>query len=355
MTRIATEPGSDAHVTPPKLPERHRADRGLRLALVALNLGPVVILLLIVALMGVLSPFFLTGRNISNLVVQSSVVCILGMGALFVLLAGGIDISIGSMVAVSSVVGAILFNREGSPGLVVVTAMLAATAGIGFVNGFVYVKGRLPHPFIVTLGMLSIARGVAFVLADGRPIPGVPPVVTTLGAGEVGVIPVPAIVVVVLALVTLLLLHQTRWGQWIYAIGGNVEAARRTGIPVNHVLISTYAVGGIFAGIAGVVFSGRIAAGSPLGGQLLELDAIAAVVIGGASFLGGRGHVGHVLVGALTIGVIRNGMNLLDVDPYYQLIVLGTVLVLAVYLDTQRSRIVARLRVARSLQSGAAL
>jgi ribose transport system permease protein len=333
-------------------PEAGHREYSAQVALAALGLGPVVVLLAVVGVMSLVSPFFFTERNLTNLLTQTSSIAVLGMGALIVLLARGLDISVGSMIGLSGVVGALLFTDEKASWLTVVVAMLAVTAGIGFVNGFIYVVGKLPHPLIVTLGMLSIARGAAYVVGGGFPIPGAPDFVVTLGSGDVGPLPVAALVMLGAAAVTTVILRYTRWGRWVYAIGGNPEAARRTGIPVNQVIISTYAVGGLFAGVSALIVYGRTATGDPNAGFLAELDAIAAVVIGGAGFLGGRGHVGHVLVGALTIAVIRNGMNLLDVSPYYQLMVLGVVVIIAVVLDVQRSRLVRRLQVIRARQAG---
>jgi ribose transport system permease protein len=226
--------------------------------------------------------------------------------------------------------------------------MMASGAFVGAINGGVYVFGRLPHPFIITLATLSIAKGLALELADGRAIPGMPDVIRFIGGSSVLGVPVSSLVVLGVAALVLMMMRTMVWGRWIYAVGGKPEAAVRMGIPVNGVLISTYVISGLCAGIGAVILAGRTDAGSPLFGNLLELDTIAAVIIGGASFLGGRGHIGHALVGALMIGVIRNALNLLNVDIFYQLIAIGVVIVLAVEADVLRNHLEGRLRTARA-------
>src|SRR4029077_6329978 len=179
----------------------------------------------------------------------------------------------------ASVVGALVFTSNDS-GTLVLVSMLATGLLIGAVNGVVYVKGRLPHPFIITLAMLSIARGLALWLSGGQPIRGMPDVVNVIGGGSVGWFPVSAILVLGIAVVVYILTTRVVWGRWIYSVGGNPEAARRTGIPVNKVLIAVYVLSGLAAGVAGIITAGRLNAGSPTFGELAELDSIAAVVIG---------------------------------------------------------------------------
>jgi ribose transport system permease protein len=323
---------------------------GLRLGLRLLRIGPVLILLILVAALSLMSPFFFTTRNLGNVMAATAAIAVLSMGQLLVILTRGIDLSVGSVLALASVVGALVFARIDS-GLVVILAMLATGLVVGAVNGIAYVKGRLPHPFVITLAMLSIARGLALWLAGGQPIRGMPPVVNAIGGGSIGWFPVSAILVLALAVVVYIGTTRVVWGRWIYAVGGNPEAARRTGIPVNKVLISVYIMSGLAAGIAGIITAGRLNAGSPTFGELAELDSIAAVVIGGASFMGGRGNVVNALVGALMIGVIRNGMNLLNVDAFFQLIVIGIVIVLAVEADVLRGHLEDRFRVVEAARS----
>ena len=331
----------------PQTPDDYR---GLRLGLRLLRIGPLVILMILVAVLAVLSPFFFTTRNLGNVLAATAAIAVLSMGQLLVILTRGIDLSVGSTLALTSVVGALVFTNIDS-GLTVIVAMLATGLLVGAVNGIVYVKGRLPHPFVITLAMLSIARGLALWLSGGQPIRGMPPIVDAIGGGSIGWFPVSAILVLALAVVVYVLTTRVVWGRWIYAVGGNPEAARRTGIPVNNVLISVYVLSGLAAAVAGIITAGRLNAGSPTFGELAELDSIAAVVIGGASFLGGRGNVVNALVGALMIGVIRNGMNLLNVDAYLQLIVIGVVIVLAVEADVLRGYLEERFRVFEAARS----
>jgi ribose transport system permease protein len=318
--------------------------RTVQIALRLLRLGPLLILVILAALLSVLSPVFATTENMGNVLSQTAVIAVLAIGQLFVILTRGIDLSVGSTLAMSSVVGAMVFSSTGG-GALTVLAMLAAGVAVGAVNGLVFVFGRLPHPFIITLATLSIARGVALGLSGGQPLSGMPDVVQTIGGGSVGWFPYSTFLVAVVAIVATVLLGRVVWGRWIYSVGGNPEGARRLGIPRSWVLVSVYVISGLLAGVAAIITSGRLNAGSPTFGDLAELDSIAAVVIGGASFLGGRGNVGHALVGALMIGVIRNGMNLLNIEAYIQLIVIGAVIVLAVESDVVRGRLEERFRV----------
>ncbi|WP_327589739.1 ABC transporter permease [Nonomuraea sp. NBC_00507] len=322
----------------------------LRLALLAIRLGPALILLLLVVIMSMLSPAFLTMLNLGNVLAQSAVIAVLAIGQLLVILTRGIDLSVGSTLALASVTGALVYSAAPS-GPVVVLAMLATGMAVGAINGMGYVLGRLPHPFIITLATLSAARGLALWLSGGQPQQGMPEIVQTMGGGSAGWLPYSAFLVAAVALTVVLLTTRMVWGRWIYAVGGNPEGARRAAIPVDRVVISVYVLSGLAAGIAAIVTSGRLNAGSPTFGDLAELDSIAAVVIGGASFLGGRGGVGNALVGALMIGIIRNGMNLLDVDAFLQPIVIGVVIVVAVESDVIRGRLESRFRVVQAARS----
>ena len=322
-------------------PGRYRLLRG---ALAVIRLGPALILACLVVAMTLLSPVFLTTGNVGNILSQTAAIALLAIGQLLVIITKGIDLSVGSTLALASVLGALAF-RNGSGAVIVIAVMLATGAAVGFVNGAGYVWGRLPHPFIITLATLSIARGLALQFADGQPVRGVPDIVQTIGGGSLGWLPYSAFLVAGIAGIVALVMSRLVLGRWIYATGGNAEAARRTGIPVRSVLISVYLLCGLLAGVAAIVTSGRLNAGSPTSGSLAELDSIAAVIIGGASFLGGRGNVGNALVGALMIGVIRNGMNLLNVGAFLQPIVIGVVIVVAVESDVLRARLEDRFRV----------
>ena len=315
--------------------------------------GPVLILGLVVVVMTALSPYFLTERNITNLGFQTSIVAVLALGQLLVILTRGIDLSVGAVVALGGVVGGIVAGGSAggaasSHGALVLVSMIACGAGVGLINGTILIAGRVMNPFIVTLGMLSIVRGAALVISDAQTVTGMPDAVQTMGTGLIGPLPVPFVLVTALALVTWLMLVRTQWGRWIYAVGGDPDAARRVGIPVDRVLLSVYVLCGVTAGVAAILVAGRTNAGSPTAGQLLELDAITAVVIGGASFFGGRGSVFNVLAGALIIGVLRNGLNLLDVTPFWQSIAIGVLVIASLELDVLRGRLEERLRVAQA-------
>jgi ribose transport system permease protein len=336
--------------TAPAASRSSRAIDGPKLALAAIRLGPGLMLLMVVLVLALLSPVFFTTRNVGNVLGQSAVIAVLALAQLLVIITRGIDLSVGSTLALSAVVGALVFEATPSS-VVVILAMLLTGALVGAVNGTVFVYGRLPHPFIITLATLSVARGLALWLSGGQPIRGMPQIVQDLGGGLVGWFPISAFLVAGLALLTLLLTTRLVWGRWIYAVGGNPDGALRAAIPVNPVVISVYVLSGLAAGVGAVITSGRLNGGSPTFGELAELDTIAAVVIGGASFLGGRGTVANALIGALMIGVIRNGMNLLNVDAFLQPIVIGVVIVLAVELDVLRGRLERRLRVVQAARA----
>ena len=320
---------------------------GLRL----LGAGPILILAILVLAIGVWTPNFLKPGNIANIAAQTAVIAIVAMGQQLVILTRGIDLSVGSNLALATVIGALAFQAVDSGPLVIV-AMLAAGTVVGLVNGVVYVYGRLPHPFIITLATLSICRGLALALAvNHTTMRGMPDAVTWLGKSQVTGLPNSFFVVVAVALALLLMTRAVVWGRWTYAVGGDPKAAVEMGIPVKGVLVSMYAISGLCAGIGAVVLAGRTGAGSPLYGTLLELDSIAAVIIGGASFLGGRGHIGHALVGAVMIGVIRNALNLLGVEIFYQMIAIGVIVVVAVEADVLRNHLEARARVLQAVRA----
>ena len=331
----------------------------LRLTLSALQAGPVVILALLVLVLSLASDVFFSLDNFGNVLKQSAVISVLALGQLVVILTRGIDLSVGANLSLSAVVGAIVWRDQGSATLAVLATLGTATL-VGLINGVVYVKGRLPHPFIPTLAMLSAASGLALYLADSKSIQGVPSFVNEIGSGRiasipggsaVGWFPTATIVVVVMAGLVAVITRRLVWGRWIYAVGGSPEAALRNGIPVPGVLISVYTTCGLLAGVAALLTMGKGNAGSPTSGALAELDAIAAVIIGGASFLGGRGGVLNAITGALIIAVMRNGFNLLGIDPNWQYIATGAVIVIAVELDVVRGHLESRFR---SMQAAAA-
>jgi ribose transport system permease protein len=317
---------------------------GLRL----LSMGPALILLALAVVIGLMTPSFLTPGNLSNIVAQTAVIAIVAMGQQLVILTRGIDLSVGANLALATVVGGLVFRAVDSAPLVIL-AMLVTGAAVGAINGSVYVFGRLPHSFIITLATLSICRGLALQLAiNHTTMRGMPEAILVIGGASTFGLPNSFFVVLAVAVLVLLMAKATVWGRWIYAVGGNPKAAVEMGVPVPAILISTYIIAGLCAGIGAVVLAGRTGASSPLYGDLLELDTIAAVIIGGASFLGGRGHIGHALIGALMIGVIRNALNLLDVNVFFQMIAIGLIIVVAVEADVLRNWLEAR---ARTLQA----
>lgn len=317
--------------------------------LALLSVGPLLILVVLAVVIGLLTPNFLKPGNLSNIAAQTAVIAIVAMGQQLVILTKGIDLSVGANLALSTVIGGLVFQATGSAPLVIL-AMLLTGAAVGAFNGAVYVFGRLPHPFIVTLATLSICRGLALELAPGHTtMRGMPDVVTFIGGESTVGLPNSFFVVLGVALLILVMTKAMVWGRWTYAVGGHPEAAVEMGIPVKGVLVSVYTISGLCAGIGAVALAGRTAASSPLYGNLLELDTIAAVIIGGASFLGGRGHIGHALIGAVMIGVIRNALNLMNVDVFFQMIAIGSIIVLAVEADVLRNYLEARARV---LQAG---
>jgi len=349
VAEVVTNRREPAPGSPPT--ERPGAGLAVSLALRLLSVGPLLILIILVAAISQVTPHFLKPVNISNILAQTAVIAIVAIGQQLVILTRGIDLSVGANLALATVIGGLVFRLDDSA-VPVTLAMLVTATLVGAINGVVYVYGRLPHPFIITLATLSICRGLALELAIGHTtMRGMPDWIAALGGSETFGVPNSFFVVLAVAVVALLMTKAMVWGRWIYAVGGNPEAAIEMGIPVKGVLVSTYVISGFCVGVGAVILAGRTGASSPLYGNLLELDTIAAVIIGGASFLGGRGHIGHALIGAVMIGVIRNALNLLNVDVFFQMIAIGLIIVVAVEADVLRSRLEAR---ARSIQSASA-
>ncbi|MFE7458856.1 substrate-binding domain-containing protein [Streptomyces sp. NPDC057554] len=303
---------------------------------VLLDNGALSALVVLVVAMSLLSGDFLTTQNLLNVGVQAAVTAILAFGVTFVIVSAGIDLSVGSVAALSATVLAWSATSAGVP--VVLAVVLAIVTGIacGFVNGALISYGKLP-PFIATLAMLSIARGLSLVISQGSPI-AFPESVSRLGDTLGGRLPVPVLVMIAMGLLTALILGRTFIGRSMYAIGGNEEAARLSGLRVKRQKIVIYALSGLFAAVAGIVLASRLVSAQPQAAQGYELDAIAAVVIGGASLAGGVGKASGTLIGALILAVLRNGLNLLSVSAFWQQVVIGVVIALAVLLDTLRRK-----------------
>ncbi|MHA7276407.1 ABC transporter permease [Arthrobacter sp. Hz1] len=297
--------------------------------------GALVGLLILGLALFIATPDFLTGPNLLNIGIQASVIAVLAFGLTFVIVAAGIDLSVGSVAALSAMGSAWIFSQGSMPGWVAVIGGLAIGTLSGAVSGYAVAFGRLPS-FIATLAMLSIARGLTLVISDGRPI-ATAPEVSFLG-GNLGVIPMPIVVLVIAGLVAAFILNFTVMGRYMYAVGGNTEAARLSGVPVRKVLVTVFALSGLFAAVAGLLLSGRLDSAQPQAAAGYELDAIAAVVIGGASLAGGVGRITGTLVGALVLVVIRNGLNLLNVSSFWQQVVIGVVIAVAVGIDSLRRK-----------------
>ncbi len=319
------------------MPCRSEADasggRPLRdLLMPSIQRGSILIALLAICLiLSLMTPNFLTVANLINVARQISLNGILAVGVTFVLLTGGVDLSLGSLVALTGVVAATFAHPGDYPVVVPIAMGILAGTACGFVNGTVVTWGKVA-PFIATLGMMTIARGLALLVSGGRPVSNMSPELTRLG-GELAGLPIPVLILLVVTLAAGFFLANTRMGRHVYAVGGNERAARSAGISVPRVKLFVYTLCGALAGLAGVVLAARITTGQPNAGLGYELDAIAAVVIGGTSLSGGVGGVGGTLLGALLIGVINNGLDLLNVSSYYQQIVKGMIIVGAVWLD----------------------
>ncbi len=300
--------------------------------------GPLGGLIVLFVVMSFLSPFFLTFNNLFNVATQIAVIAILAFGQTFVIVSGGIDLSVGSVLGFSGIVFGWASVVAGLPLVLALALGLGAGAAIGLVNGLLITLGKLP-PFIATLAMLSAARGLALVISNGQPLNPIPQAVRTLGGGDLfGVVPLPVVLLLVMWVITIVILRSTYPGRCFYAIGGNEEASRLSGINVFRQKLLMYTLSGFFAAVAGILITARLASAQPQAGFTFELDAIAAVVIGGASLAGGVGSASGTLIGALILGVLRNGLNLLNVSSFWQQVVIGAVIALAVMTDTLRRK-----------------
>jgi ribose/xylose/arabinose/galactoside ABC-type transport system permease subunit len=299
--------------------------------------GLMAALVLMCAALSFAEPVFLTAPNLINLVRQISINGILAVGVTYVLLTGGVDLSLGSVTALAGVVAASFAHAGQYPVAVPVAMGLLTGACCGAVNGVVAAKGRVA-PFIATLGMMTVARGMALVVSGGRPVSGLSEAFTRIGGSAVGGVPVPILIFCLVAAASHLFLHNLKPGRYIYAVGGNENAARASGVGVAGIKALAYTICGSSAGLAGVVLASRITTGQPNAGVGYELDAIAAAVIGGTSLSGGVGGVGGTILGALLMGVINNGLDLLNVSSYYQQIVKGLIIVGAVWTDRRQGK-----------------
>ncbi|WP_322028794.1 ABC transporter permease subunit [Paraburkholderia sp. J76] len=297
------------------------------------KLGPFVALLIIAVALSIVSRDFLTVDNLLNVMRQASINALIAFGMTLVILLGGIDLSAGSVLALSSVIIATLLSA-GTPAFVATLAGLAAGGAMGFANGLVISKGKVA-PFIATLGSMTVLRGLALVVSNGSPISSFnSDFFSLLGGGYVArLVPIPVVLMLVMFGVFWVLLRKTVFGRHIYATGGNAESAKLSGVKVDRIQLWVYTIAGVMSALAGVVLTSRLNSAQPTAGTGYELDAIAAVVLGGTSLTGGRGWIFGTLVGALLIGVLNNGLNLLDVSSFYQQVIKGIVILLAVLID----------------------
>lgn len=294
-------------------------------------------LIAICIIITLLTDKFFTVSNGMNILRQVSTNALLAFGMTLVMISGGIDLSIGSIVAVSGTF-AIGLSVSGLPVIISIFVGIIAGTALGLINGLVIAKTHMPA-FIVTLAMMNIARGIAYIYTGGLPINFNDPLYSFIGNGYIGgFFPVPVFIMLVLMIFNGLLLSKSRFGRYIYAIGGNRNAAQFSGIKIFKAEVVAYVISGLLASVTGIMLSARMYSALPTVGQGFEMDAIAAVVLGGTSFTGGSGSIGGTMIGVLIIGVLNNGMNLLQIPFYYQLLLKGVVIVFAVYLDTMKKR-----------------
>lgn len=295
--------------------------------------GIFVAFIIICLILSFVAPQFLTISNWTIIITQVSINALLAFGVTFVIITGGIDLSLGSILAVTGIVAASLAHPDTYPVIVPILVGLFSGLLIGAFNGFVITKSKIA-PFIVTLGTMTIGRGLALILSKGRPISNLSDSFNFIGGGNVLGIPFPIIVLIVAFSICYIILKKTILGRYIYAVGGNEQAAKASGINVNQIKLAVYSICGLLSGLAGILLTSRITTGQPNAGVGFELDAIAAAIIGGTSTSGGTGTMTGTLVGALLIGVINNGLDLLNVTSYYQQVVMGVIIIGAVVLDS---------------------
>ncbi|GMO38464.1 MAG: ribose ABC transporter permease [Termitinemataceae bacterium] len=290
------------------------------------------VMLLMIVILAITSPAFRTGDNVTSILLQVSINGILSLGMVFVMITGGIDISVGSMLALTSSVVGMMLIKTGSIWLSITVAILT-TALAGFLNGFLVARFKM-FPFVVTLATQLVFRGVGYLISGGYAHSIEVPEFKIIGTGRLfGVIPYPIIIFIVCVVAAYIILHNTKLGRYTYAVGGNINAATASGVKVNKTLICSYVISGICCGIAGIIMTSRINASQPNVGVGYETDAIAACVIGGASFTGGIGTIPGTAIGIIIIGLIYNGLNLLGINSYWQTITKGLLIIGAVMLD----------------------
>lgn len=314
-----------------------KAGKGFNVAGFTQKLGPLLGLIILIVIVSVLNPSFLEPLNILNLLRQVSINALIAFGMTFVILTGGIDLSAGSILALSSAFVANMMVAGFDPILSIIIGV--ALGGVmGMINGLMITKGKMA-PFIATLATMTIFRGLTLVYTNGNPITGLGDSLAfqLFGRGYLLGIPVPAITMIITFAVLWVVLHKTSFGRKTYAIGGNEKASLVSGIKVSRVKIMIYSLAGMLSALAGAILTSRLNSAQPTAGTSYELDAIAAVVLGGTSLTGGRGRIVGTLIGVLIIGILNNGLNLLGVNSFYQMVVKGVVIAIAVLLDRKKS------------------
>lgn len=301
------------------------------------NLGIIIGLAVMCTVLSILSPAFLTKENIINVLRQVSTNANLAFGMTLAIIINGIDLSVGSILALSGTITAGLITFNNMPVITAVIIGIFIGIGLGLFNGFVIAKTGIP-PFIVTLAMFNIARGAAYVYTGGMPVRTMNEQFNFIGNGYLGPIPLPVVYTLIFLVTMYVLMNKTKFGRYVYAVGGNRDAARFSGVNIKKIEIIVYTIIGFLSGFSGIVLCARMYSGQPTVGVGFELDAIAACVLGGTSMMGGIGKIGGTVLGVLVIGVLNNGLNLLNINSFWQLIAKGVVILLAVYVDLLKKK-----------------
>lgn len=294
------------------------------------------VLLLLVIFLSIKSPFFLTWNNIRNILDHTSTQLIMAIGMTFVISSGGIDLSVGSIVALSGICIGLLLKEGMSIALSAIVGIFIAGA-LGTINGIIISKLKIA-PFIVTIGSMNLYRGISLVITKGMPIYGFPSEFTYFGKGNLGQINPPIIIGMILIVLSFFVLKYTKWGQYTLALGGNEEALRRVGVPVNFYKTTVYTISGLTAGLVGLILTSRLNAAEPNAGFMLESDIIAAVILGGTSMRGGRASISGTVIACLLLGVVRNGLTILSISSYYQQLFIGAIIIISVSISEMRQR-----------------
>jgi ribose transport system permease protein len=310
-------------------------ERKVTLLNVLRRAAPFMSLILMALVLSILSPYFLSVDNLLAIGLQMSVVAIMAVGQMMVIISSGIDLSVGSLMALSGIVTTMMLSSGIGMVPAILVGLLLGTI-LGLLAGGLIAHGHLP-PFIATLGIMGIARGAALLLTGGVPVFGLPSAFGFLGGGRLfNLVPMPVLFTIILALAGHFILTRLAFGRHIFAIGSNETGARLSGVDVPRMLLKIYAVNGLLCAVAGIVLASRLSSGQPTAGTGYELDVIAACVIGGASLTGGEGTILGAMIGALIMGVLRNGCNLLNISPFWQQIAIGTIIIVAVFSDQYR-------------------